>query len=55
MANEFYINVFNCCRCLCSVSKVAGKGSSVVEYLIQVFFKHLDSQGFENKQVSSLN
>lgn len=33
------------------MSKVAGKGSSVVEYLVQVFFKQLDSQGVANKQV----
>ncbi|KAI8548414.1 hypothetical protein RHMOL_Rhmol07G0271800 [Rhododendron molle] len=39
-------------RCLCSLSRVAGKGSAVVEYLIQVFFKHLDALGFDNKQFS---
>lgn len=38
-------------RCLCAVSKVAGKGATVVEYLIQVFFKRLDSQAVDNKQV----
>ncbi|KAF7851562.1 hypothetical protein BT93_L3652 [Corymbia citriodora subsp. variegata] len=48
--HSFLTVVHACIKCLCSVSKVAGKGSSVVEYLIQVFFKHLDSQGFENKQ-----
>ncbi|KAI8011646.1 Sister chromatid cohesion protein SCC2 [Camellia lanceoleosa] len=37
--------------CLCSVSKVAGKGSAVVEYLVQVFFKPLDALGFDNKQL----
>lgn len=33
------------------MSKVAGKGASVIRYLIQVFFKRLDSLGFENNQV----
>lgn len=36
------------------MTRVAGKGSSAVEYLIQVFFKHLDSHGVENKQVCEL-
>lgn len=40
-------------RCLCSVSKMAGKGAAVVEHLIQVFFKRLDTQAVDNKQVSS--
>lgn len=40
-------------RCLCSVSKVAGKGASVIEYLIQVFFKRLGAIGVDNKQVGS--
>ncbi|KAK3409227.1 hypothetical protein EUGRSUZ_J01370 [Eucalyptus grandis] len=52
--HSFLTVVHACIKCLCSVSKVAGKGSSVVEYLIQVFFKHLDSQGFENKQMQAL-
>lgn len=38
-------------RCLCSVGKVAGKGATVIEYLIQVFFKRLDAQAIDNKQV----
>lgn len=38
-------------RCLCSLNKLAGKGASLVEYLIQVFFKRLDGLGIENKQV----
>ncbi|KAI8011546.1 Sister chromatid cohesion protein SCC2 [Camellia lanceoleosa] len=37
-------------KCPCSVSKVAGKGSVVVEYLVQVFFKRLDALGFDDKQ-----
>ncbi|KAL4568534.1 hypothetical protein LXL04_024148 [Taraxacum kok-saghyz] len=34
--------------CLCSMSKVAGKGASIIQYLIKIFFKRLDSLGFEN-------
>ncbi|KAK6928115.1 Sister chromatid cohesion C-terminal domain [Dillenia turbinata] len=37
-------------KCLCSVSKVGGKGTIVVELLIQVFFKRLDAMGMDNKQ-----
>lgn len=50
----FFFFIIFYCRCLCSVTRVAGKGSSAVEYLIQVFFKHLDSHGVENKQVCEL-
>ncbi|XP_057962405.1 sister chromatid cohesion protein SCC2 isoform X2 [Malania oleifera] len=51
--HSFLTVVHACIKCLCSVSKVAGKGSSVVEYLIQVFFKRLDALGLglDNKQV----
>lgn len=38
-------------RCLCAVSKVAGKGATVVEYLIQVFYKRLDAEEVDNQQV----
>ncbi|KAK4751335.1 hypothetical protein SAY87_004817 [Trapa incisa] len=48
--HSFMTVVHACIKCLCSVTKVAGKGSSAVEYLIQVFFKHLDNHGAENKQ-----
>ncbi|KAF6165155.1 hypothetical protein GIB67_000739 [Kingdonia uniflora] len=37
-------------KCLCSLSKVAGKGATLVEYLIQVFLKYLDTLGADNKQ-----
>lgn len=40
-------------RCLCSAGKVSGKGASVVEYLIQLFYKRLDALGFDNKQVDN--
>ncbi|EXB38089.1 Nipped-B-like protein [Morus notabilis] len=40
--------------CLCAVSKVAGKGGTVVEHLIQVFFKLLDAQAVDNKQQVSI-
>lgn len=38
-------------RCLCSVSKLAGQGVSVVEHLLQFFFKRLEAQGSDNNQV----
>lgn len=44
-------NIVSHPRCLCSVGKVAGKGATIIEYLIQVFFKRLDSQPVDNKQV----
>ncbi|XP_028073031.1 sister chromatid cohesion protein SCC2 isoform X1 [Camellia sinensis] len=49
--HSFLTVVHACIKCLCSVSKVAGKGSAVVEYLVQVFFKRLDALGFDNKQL----
>ncbi|KAK3005952.1 hypothetical protein RJ639_017655 [Escallonia herrerae] len=48
--HSFLTVVHACIKCLCSVSKVAGKGAAVIEYLIQVFFKRLDALGFDNKQ-----
>ncbi|KAA8530427.1 hypothetical protein F0562_005136 [Nyssa sinensis] len=48
--HSFLTVVHACIRCLCSVSKVAGKGAAVVQYLIQMFFKRLDALGFDNKQ-----
>ncbi|KAL2552247.1 PHD finger family protein [Forsythia ovata] len=48
--HSFLTIVHACIKCLCSVSKVAGKGSSIVEYLIQLFYKRLDALGFDNKQ-----
>ncbi|KAK9272285.1 hypothetical protein L1049_002656 [Liquidambar formosana] len=48
--HSFLTVVHACIKCLCSVSKIAGKGASVVEYLIQVFFKRLESLGVDNKQ-----
>lgn len=51
MRQSFLTVVRACIKCLCSVSKVAGKGASIVEYLIQVFFKRLDSLRVDNKQL----
>ncbi|KAJ7974325.1 Sister chromatid cohesion protein [Quillaja saponaria] len=48
--HSFLTVVHACIKCLCSVSKVAGKGAVVVEYLIQVFFKRLDAHAVDNKQ-----
>ncbi|KAL3844611.1 hypothetical protein ACJIZ3_002014 [Penstemon smallii] len=46
-----FLNVVHACiKCLCSAAKIAGKGASVVEYLIQLFYKHLNALGFDNKQ-----
>ena len=39
-------------RCLCSVSKLSGKGVSVVEHLLQFFLKRLEAHGSDNNQVS---
>ncbi|KAF5735591.1 nipped-B-like protein isoform X3 [Tripterygium wilfordii] len=49
--HSFLTVVHACIKCLCSVSKVAGKGSTIIEYLIQVFFKRLDAPGTDNKQL----
>ncbi|XP_031740791.1 sister chromatid cohesion protein SCC2 isoform X3 [Cucumis sativus] len=49
--HSFLTVVHACIKCLCSLSKIAGKGAWVVEYLIQMFFKRLDSQGVDNKQL----
>ncbi|RVW30416.1 Sister chromatid cohesion protein SCC2 [Vitis vinifera] len=52
--HSFLTVVHACVKCLCSVSKVAGKGASVIEYLIQVFFKRLGAIGVDNKQNLSM-
>ncbi|KAJ1398768.1 Zinc finger, PHD-type [Sesbania bispinosa] len=48
--HSFLTVVHACIKCICSVSKMAGKGAAVVEHLIQVFFKCLDTQAVDNKQ-----
>ncbi|KAL8471705.1 hypothetical protein ACS0TY_029084 [Phlomoides rotata] len=48
--HSFLTVVHACIKCLCSAGKVSGRGASVVEYLIQLFFKRLDALGFDNKQ-----
>lgn len=48
--HSFLTVVHACIKCLCSLNKIAGKGASLVEYLIQVFFKRLDGLGIDNKQ-----
>ncbi|KAG2715540.1 hypothetical protein I3760_03G083100 [Carya illinoinensis] len=48
--HSFLTVVHACIKCLCSLGKVAGKAASVIEYLIQVFFKRLDTQPADNKQ-----
>ncbi|KAF7803063.1 sister chromatid cohesion protein SCC2 isoform X1 [Senna tora] len=48
--HSFLTVVHACIKCLCSVSKMAGKGASVIEHLIQIFFKLLDTQAVDNVQ-----
>ncbi|KAL0681088.1 hypothetical protein Bca4012_047935 [Brassica carinata] len=50
--HSFLTVVHACVRCLCSVSKLMGKGVSVVEHLLQFFFKRLESQGADNNQIA---
>ncbi|KAM7266752.1 hypothetical protein ACFE04_008918 [Oxalis oulophora] len=49
--HSFLTVVHACIKCLCSLSKLTGKDSTLIMYLIQVFFKHLDSHVADNKQV----
>ncbi|XP_027357770.1 sister chromatid cohesion protein SCC2 [Abrus precatorius] len=49
--HSFLTVVHACIKCLCSVSKMAGKGAAVVEHLIQVFFRCLDIQADNKQQV----
>ncbi|XP_078430216.1 PHD finger family protein [Wolffia australiana] len=49
--HSFLSVVHSCIKCLCSLSEIAGKGASLIEYLIQVFFKHLYGAGMDNKQL----
>ncbi|CAI0388145.1 unnamed protein product [Linum tenue] len=49
--HSFLTVVHACIKCLCTLSKVSGKGASVIEFLIQVFFRRLDAQTIENKQL----
>ncbi|KAI4375279.1 hypothetical protein MLD38_013167 [Melastoma candidum] len=51
LRHSFLTVVHACIKCLCSLSKISGKGYGVIEYLIQVFLKQLDSQGDSNKQL----
>ncbi|CAN0857844.1 Sister chromatid cohesion protein SCC2 [Linum grandiflorum] len=51
LRHSFLTVVHACIKCLCTLSRVAGKGASVVEFLIQLFFKRLETQTFENKQL----
>ncbi|KAJ4912098.1 PHD finger family protein [Raphanus sativus] len=50
--HSFLTVVHACVRCLCSVSKLMGKGVSVVEHLLQFFFKRLESQVAVNNQIA---
>ncbi|GAB2216709.1 hypothetical protein Droror1_Dr00024486 [Drosera rotundifolia] len=48
--HSFLTVVHSCIKCLCSVSKIAGKGGALIEFLIQMFLKRLDALGLDNKQ-----
>ncbi|VFQ68533.1 unnamed protein product [Cuscuta campestris] len=50
--HSFLTVVHACIKCLCSVCKVGGKGASVIEYLVDLFYRRLDTLGFclDNKQ-----
>lgn len=48
--HPFFVVVHACIKCLCTLSKVAGKGGNAVDYLVQLFCKHLDSLGFDNEK-----
>ncbi|CAH2072676.1 unnamed protein product [Thlaspi arvense] len=52
--HSFLTVVHACVRCLCSVSKLAGNGASVVEHLLQFFFKRLEAQpsGSDSNQIA---
>ncbi|KAL4184364.1 hypothetical protein AMTRI_Chr10g225240 [Amborella trichopoda] len=40
---SFLTVIYACIKCLCTLSKVSSKGARLIDYLIQRFFKHLDS------------
>ncbi|XP_077223251.1 PHD finger family protein isoform X2 [Tasmannia lanceolata] len=50
LRHSFLTVVHAAIKCLCSLGKIAGKGASLVEYLVQIFFKRLDGLGVDNKQ-----
>ncbi|WOK99668.1 nipped-B-like protein A isoform X1 [Canna indica] len=50
--NSFFRVVHACIKCLCSLSKISGKGANVIEYLIHIFFKHL--QGLSSENIENL-
>ncbi|XP_039139288.1 sister chromatid cohesion protein SCC2 isoform X2 [Dioscorea cayenensis subsp. rotundata] len=49
--HSFLTVVHSCIKCLCSLSKIAGKGASLIDYLIQIFFKHLHGPSSDNRQL----
>ncbi|KAF9624141.1 hypothetical protein IFM89_008079 [Coptis chinensis] len=49
--HSFLTVVHACIKCLCSLCKVAGKGATIVEHLVEYFLKRLDALGFDNKQL----
>lgn len=49
--HSFLTVVHACIKCLCSLSKIGGKGARLIQFLIQFFIKRLDALGVDNKQV----
>ncbi|KAJ0980187.1 hypothetical protein J5N97_008442 [Dioscorea zingiberensis] len=49
--HSFLTVVHSCIKCLCSLSKIAGKGASLVDYLIKIFSKHLHGPSPDNRQL----
>ncbi|KAK9118958.1 hypothetical protein Scep_017051 [Stephania cephalantha] len=48
--HSFLTVVHACIKCLCTLSKVAGKGCSIIKNLIEFYLKRLDTLTVDNKQ-----
>ncbi|XP_026405270.1 sister chromatid cohesion protein SCC2-like isoform X2 [Papaver somniferum] len=48
--HSFLTVVHACIKCLCSLCKITQKGGTLIEHLIQVFLKRLDTLGDDAKQ-----
>ncbi|KAK9116525.1 hypothetical protein Sjap_015472 [Stephania japonica] len=48
--HSFLTVVHACIKCLCTLSKVAGKGCSIIRNLIEFYLKRLDTLTVDNKQ-----
>ncbi|KAK9107321.1 hypothetical protein Syun_023332 [Stephania yunnanensis] len=52
--HSFLTVVHACIKCLCTLSKVAGKGCSIIKNLIEFYLKRLDTLTVDNKQAFQL-